>query len=334
MKIIFFEVPKAGQSIFLQSFSDLDTLFFEEKLTEDNVTLAQNADIISVFTGSSLNKDIIDKIPNLKFIATRSTGFDHIDCEAAKARDIKISNVPAYGSHTVAEFAFGLILNLSRNISDINNYLRESADFNYLPWMEGFNLEGKTIGVIGTGKIGKNVIKIAKGFEMNILAFDLFPDLNFAKENNFMYKSFEDVVSQSDIITLHTPYTKENHHLINRKNISTMKKGVCLVNTARGELVDTEALVEGLKNGVIAGAGLDVLENENDLTNANKGASDNINTERKNILVLNQELMKMSNVIITPHVAFFTKEAVIAIQETTVENIKGFISGSPMNLIK
>lgn len=316
MKITFFEISRAEQSVFSQSLEGSDLVFYEEKLNENNTDLAKDTDIISVFVNSTINKEVIDALPNLKLVATRSTGFDHIDCEYAGIKGIKIATVPAYGSHTVAEFAFGLILNLSRKIANINGYLRQSLDFHYSPWMEGFNLEGKTLGVIGTGKIGKNVIKIAKGFEMKVLAFDLFPDLNFAKENNFEYKSLPEVLAVSDIITLHTPYSKENHHLINKENISLMKKGVYLINTARGELVDTTALVSGLKEGIIAGAGMDVLEDE------------------KNMTALNCELIAMPNVIITPHTAFFTLEAVAAIQNTTVQNIQSFISGSPVNLVK
>ncbi|OGI70993.1 hypothetical protein A3B84_02340 [Candidatus Nomurabacteria bacterium RIFCSPHIGHO2_02_FULL_35_13] len=315
MKTVFFEVPKARQDIFLKFFGNENVSFYEEKLTENNVNLAKDADIISVFVDSHLNKNIIDKIPNLKFIATQSTGFSHIDCEYASTKGIKVSNVPAYGSHTVAEFAFGLILNLSRKISDANVYFKETLDYNYLPWMEGFNLEGKTLGIIGTGKIGKNVAKIAKGFEMNVLAYDLYPDLNFAKENNFTYKNFSEVIAQADILTLHTPYTKENYHMINKENIIMMKKGVYLINTARGELVDTEALIQGLDQKIIAGAGLDVLENGKDFT------------------ALNNRLIKMPNVMASPHMAFYTHEAVASIMKTTTENIKNFIAGRPENIV-
>ena len=322
MKIAFFEVPKSRQSFLGESFNNEDVSFYEEKLNESNVDLVKNTDIVSVFVDSDLNRNVIDKIPNLKFIATQSTGFNHIDCKYASTKGVKVSNVPAYGSHTVAEFTFGLILNLSRNISNANTYLRETLNYNYLPWMEGFNLEGKTLGIIGTGKIGKNIVKIAKGFGMNVIAYDLFPDLNFAKENDFIYKNFTEVITQADILTLHAPYTKENYHLINKENIIMMKKGVYLINTARGELVDTEALVWGLEKRIIAGAGLDVLEGGKQLQNTG------------NTVVLNHKLMKMPNVIVSPHMAFYTREAIISIMQTTVENIKGFISGNLQNLVK
>jgi D-lactate dehydrogenase len=169
---------------------------------------------------------------------------------------------------------------------------------------------------------------------MNILAYDLYPDLIFAKENNFAYKTLPEVISKSDIITLHTPYTKESHHLINKDNISIMKKGVYLINTARGELIDTEALVWGLKEGIIAGVGADVLEDERKLKDEkNFLLSGKASEEDIGLIDLNQQLMKMANVIITPHIAFYTSEAIAEILRITVINIQGFISGSPVNLV-
>ena len=333
MKIIFFGLEKEDQEVFKNAFVGAEVSFIDGKLDENNADIAKEADIICLFVNSSVNKNVIDALPNLKFIATRSTGFDHIDCIYAATKGIKVSNVPAYGSHTVAEFAFGLMLNLSRKIIQANNYIKESSDFNYDSTMEGFDLVGKTLGIIGTGKIGKNVAKIAKAFEMNVVAYDLYPDMNFAKENNFIYKSLAEVVSEADIITLHTPYNKENHHLINKENISLMKKGVYLINTARGELVDTEALISGLKEGIIASLGADLLEDERILKDEKKllsGAS----AEEKKIVNLNHELMQMPNVIITPHIAFYTKEAVASILQTTVENIKAFVSGNAINLVQ
>src|SRR3989338_6049337 len=219
MKIAFFELEKSDQEILSKSFPGAEVTFFEEKLDETNTDKAKDVEIVCVFVSSQINKNVIDALPNLKFIATRSTGFNHIDFEYAKTKGINISYVPAYGSHTVAEFTFGLILNLSRNIIKANDYIRQSSDFNYFPYMEGFNLFGKTLGVIGTGRIGKNVIKIAKSFNMNIIAYDLYPDSDFAKENSFEYKSLSEVISQSDIITLHIPYNKESHHLIDKEKI-------------------------------------------------------------------------------------------------------------------
>ena len=335
MKIVFFEVSKTEQSFFSQSFGEAEVLFFEEKLNENSAEKAKDADIFSVFINSIVSKDIINLLPKLKFITTRSTGFEHIDLEYCAAKGIKVSNVPSYGSHTVAEFAFSLILNLSRNIINANNHLRESMDFNFYSSLQGFDLQGKTLGVIGTGRIGKNVVKIAKGFGMNVVAYDLYPDLVFAKENNFIYKSLLEVFGESDIITIHTPYTKENYHLINKENISKMKKGIFIINTARGALIDTEALIWGINEGIIAGAGLDVLEGERDLKIEKEIVCSNssLQIDYKTI-VEDQILINMPQVIVTPHIAFYSKEAEGEIIKTTVENVQGFISGSPVNLIK
>lgn len=335
MKIIFFEVPKVEQSSFPQSFDGVEVLFFEEKLNENSVEKAKEVEILSVFINSIVNKDIIDSLPNLKFISTRSTGFEHIDTEYCATKGIKVSNVPSYGSHTVAEFAFSLILNLSRNVINANNHLRDSMDFNFYSSLRGFNLQGKTLGVVGTGKIGKNAIKIARGFDMNIIAHDLHPDLVFAKENNFTYTTLLDVIKESDIITIHAPYTKENHHLINKENISKMKKGVFIINTARGALIDTEALIWGINTGIIAGAGLDVLEGERDLKIQNEIFSfdSSLEIDYKTI-VEDHILIDMPQVIVTPHIAFYSKEAIEEIIKTNTENIQGFLSNASINLAK
>lgn len=336
MKIVFFGLDKKEQNFFSQSLDASQVYFINEKLDENNVDMAKDAEAICVFVDSIVNKSVLDKMPALKFIATRSTGVNHIDCEYAKTKGIKISSVPAYGSHTVAEFTFGLILNLSRNVIKANNYIKESLDFNYFSNMEGFDLAGKTLGVIGTGKIGKNVVKIAKGFGMNIIAYDLYPDTAFALENNIEYKSLPDVISKADILTLHAPYTKGNHHLINKENIAMMKKGVYLVNTARGELIDTDALVWGLEEKIIAGAGLDVLEGEHELKEEMEILSSHLGSvrmEQYKTLLEDHILMSMPNVIVTPHIAFYTREAVAEILKITVENINGFIAGKYINLI-
>ena len=193
MKIAFFEIfseIRSKEKDALKKFFPNDSVsFFSEKLSQKNADSIKDAEIISVFTNSSVDKDIIDLLPNLKFINTTSTGFDHIDVNYCAKKGIKVSNVPAYGSVTVAEFTFALLLNLSRKVEKANNRLRQDDDFD-ITALRGFDLKNKTLGVIGTGKIGKNVIKIAHGFGMNVIAYDLYPDLVFAKENNFTYKNF------------------------------------------------------------------------------------------------------------------------------------------------
>jgi D-lactate dehydrogenase len=317
MKIVFFYTSEEVRELLKDSFPKDEVSFFNKKLNENDLEKIKEFEILSVFVDSEVNKNTINSLPNLKFITTRSTGFDHIDYKYAESKGIKVSNVPVYGSSTVAEFTFALLLNLSRKISEAGRQLREGGDFETLEKLEGFDLDGKTIGVIGTGKIGKNVIRIAKAFNMKVLAYDLYSDLNFANENDFQYQNFDEVISNSDVITLHTPYTKENHHLINKESILKMKKGVYIINTARGELVDIEALLSGLNEGIIGGLGMDVLEGERNFKKGDK------------ISILDKP-----NVIITPHIAFYSKEAMIRIMQTTVENIQGFISGNLQNLVK
>jgi D-lactate dehydrogenase len=317
MKIAFFEVFESEKEFIKKFFSGDQVSSSEKKLTEDNVSLYKDTEIISVFTNSLISKSVIDLLPNLKLINTSSTGFDHIDVAYASTKGIKVCNVPAYGSETVAEFAFALLLTLSRKVREATSTLKKNGDFSISKDLQGFDLDKKVLGVIGTGKIGKNVIHIARGFNMSVLAYDLYPDLEFAKTNNFTYKTLQEVLSQSDIITLHAPHTKENHHLINKENISLIKKGAYFINTARGELVETEALVSALNDGIIAGAGLDVLEREREF--------------KKGDII---PMLEMPNVVMTPHIAFDTKEAETRIIQTTIENINGFISGNIQNLVK
>ena len=223
MKIGFFEIEDWEIDYLKNQLTSAELFFTKEKLNKDNLPQERNFDIISVFVGSNIDKEVINVFPNLKLIATRSTGFDHIDLKAAKEKNIPIAYVPGYGDNTVAEFAFGLILNLSRKIYTGFDQIRETGSFS-LEGLRGFDLNNKTIGIIGTGRIGRYMVKIAKGFGMKVIAFDVKPDENFAKEMSFQYLSLDDVLVQSDIISLHVPYMKETHHLINSQNISKIKK--------------------------------------------------------------------------------------------------------------
>ena len=336
MKIIFFEVPKEEQEFFRRLLVDDEVSYFEEKLTEENKEKALGAEIISVFVNSKVNRNTIDALPNLKFIATRSTGFDHVDTAYCKEKGIGVSNVPAYGSQTVAEFTFALLLTLSRKIYWGYHQLRSGADFN-LAQLEGFDLEGKTLGVVGTGKIGQNVIKIAKGFGMKVIATDPFPKDELAKQFGFEYLPLNDLLSQVDVLSIHVPYMPETHHLINNVNLAKIKKGAILINTARGEIVDTEALLAALNDGRIKGAGLDVLEAERDLKeerNIMLGSNPRVeHMENMRKLIEDHILIDLPNVVVTPHMAFFTKEAVERIMQTTVDNIRSFITGKTENIV-
>src|SRR3989344_3570787 len=222
------------------------------------------AEVLCIFIESKIGEDELKRFPAVKLIATRSTGFDHIDLAAATVRGVAVANVPFYGENTVAEFTFALLLALSRRIIDADERGRAGP---FPPTgLRGFDLAGKTLGVVGTGHIGAHVIRMAKGFGMKVIGFDAYPNAELSHTLDFPYISLPELLATADIVTLHVPYNEHTHHLINKGNIGTIKKGAYLVNTARGAVVETQALVEALQSGTLAGAGLDVLEEEGELT--------------------------------------------------------------------
>ena len=333
MKITFFETTPTEQEYLSEALKDMEVSFSQEKLTKETAAQAGQSEAVSVFVNSEVKQEVMDLLPNLKFIATRSMGFDHIDGAYAKGKGITVSSVPAYGSYTVAEFTFALILNLTRKIFEAKHQLVEGDDFD-ISRLEGFNLYGKTLGVIGTGKIGKNVAKLGKAFGMTVLASDVHPDEAFAAEAGCTYVQLPELLAQSDIVTLHVPYMKETYHLLNKDNIPLMKKGAYLINTARGEIVETDALVQALTSGHLAAAGLDVLESERQLkeeTELLRRGSQEFKDFKT--LFKNHVLIDLPRVIVTPHIAFFTREAVQEILKTTVENIRAFLAGKPQNVV-
>lgn len=292
------------------------------------------AEVLSVFVNSPIGKTELDRFPNLKHLATRSTGFDHIDCAEAKARGISVSSVPAYGENTVAEFAFGLLLMVSRKLYDCVKKVRDEGLFSQAG-LRGFDLKGKTIGILGTGRIGVHMIKMAKGFDMKVIAWDAFPKESLAQELGFSYvSSFDDLLAQSDVVSIHLPYMKETHHILNVSNIGTMKKGSVLINSARGGLVETEALVKGLREGTLLGIGLDVLEEEAFIEDETKLLfAPHPNEASLKVTLANHYLIEHPRAIIAPHNAFNTEEAIKRILDTTVENVTAFGHGEAKNLI-
>ena len=249
MKLIYIYNEKWECDYIKSGLSDAEIIFSPD--LEGSKEHWGDVEMISVFANSILNNDVLRRMPNLRFIAARSTGLDHIDLEYVKEKGIVVSSTPAYGKHTVAEYTFALLLCLSRKIFDAYKQIEEGGSFSQKN-LRGFDLHGKTLGVVGTGSIGTNVIKIAKGFGMNIIANAKSFDNEKAERLGFEYKSFEEVLSGADIITLHTPYNTETHHMINMGNIEKIKKGAYLVNAARGGLVETRALVEALEKGILA----------------------------------------------------------------------------------
>lgn len=318
--------------------------FVREKLTGEDVVFHTEsfgalpeltdpeAEVFCTFIESIIGEAEMSRFPTLKLIATRSTGYDHIDLAAAAARGITVVNVPFYGENTVAEFTFALLLALSRRIIDADERVRAGT---FSPKdLRGFDLAGKTLGVIGCGHIGIHVIKMANGFGMKVLGFETHPDEAKANAANFTYASLPDLLAQSDVITLHVPYNEHTHHLINKENISSIKKGAYLINTARGAVVETEALVEALKSGTLAGAALDVLEEEGELADDTALLSSAHPREEELRTVLqNHYLIDHPRVIVTPHLAFNTQEAVERILDTTINNIRSFRAGTPTNTV-
>lgn len=305
--------------------------FRKERLSKATASKAKDCEIISIFIYERVTKEILELLPNLKFIATRSTGYDHIEVEECKKRGISISNVPSYGESTVAEHTFALILSLSRNIHKA--YVRTTKTDFTLEGLQGFDLKGKTIGVVGAGHIGLHVIRMAKGFGMNVLVYDIRKDPFLEEVLMFSYVSFEDLLKNSDIITLHLPYNEKTHHLINKNNIKLIKRGALLINTARGGLVDTDALAEALDEGILGGAGLDVLEGEELIKEERQLLSKDFPAEKLKTLLKNHILLHRENVVITPHIAFNSREAIQRILEMSSDNIIGYLEGKPRNLI-
>ncbi|MDO8536752.1 MAG: hydroxyacid dehydrogenase [bacterium] len=333
LKIAFLETEPWEKEYLELKLKGFDAVFFDDKLSPLNVKKIADTDILCPFIYSVIDKKSVSQLKSLKYVTTRSTGFDHIDVKACQDQNILVSNVPTYGENTVAEHTFALILSLSRKIH-LSWEKTRRGDFT-LDNLRGFDLKGKTLGVVGIGNIGKHVIRMARAFEMNVLAFDIRQDEKFAKKAGFKYAFLEHVFKNSDIITLHLPYNKATHHLINSKSLKLFKKGCYLINTARGGICDTTALLKGLKQGIFGGLGLDVLEEEcfireeREILSSPFGKACNLKTVLANHMLINQP-----NVIITPHNAFNSKEALTRILDTTIENIKSFAKNKPINLVR
>jgi D-lactate dehydrogenase len=283
------------------------------------------AEVISPFIYSNISSKVISQAKKLKFISTRSTGYNHVDLEAARKRKISVANVPYYGENTVAEHTFALILALSRNLHKA--YVRTTRSDFSLEGLRGFDLRGKTLGVIGAGSIGVHVIKIAKGFGMKIIAADVKPNHILTELLDFKYVSLDELLSNSDIITLHSPYNKNTHHLINMSNINKVKKGALFINTARSGIIEPGALYYAIDRGIFGGAGLDVFEGEELIKEENQMLTKNVSVEHLEALLKRNILLRRENVIITPHMAFDSVEAVERILDTTAENIINFFEG-------
>jgi D-lactate dehydrogenase len=331
-KISFFEMEEWHRNYLVEHAPPhWDLQVFTESLRPATAALARDAVVVSTFIYSEVNSDLIDQVTCLGLVATRSTGYDHIDVEACRKRSILTSNVPRYGENTVAEHAFGLILSLSRKIYQA--YQRTTKlDFS-LTGLRGFDLKGKTIGIVGAGAIGLHVIRIAKGFGMDVLAYDAHEQPLLAEVLGFRYTSLPELLSNSDVISLHVPLIPATHYLINEETIRLIKRGAILINTARGAIVETGAIVTALNEGILAGAGLDVLEGEESIKEEAQLLGQTLSVEKLRAIVQSYALLHRDNVIITPHLGFYSVEAEERILDTTIENIEGFLQGEPRNVV-
>ena len=312
MKIVFTELTDHADLI-RNAFPDDELVIFDRPLDERQlVDASANAEIISVFIYTPVTSAVIDSLPSLKLIATRSVGFDHVAAKYAIEKGIIVCHVPDYGSHVVAEHVFALLLACARKITSANAFVKDERRFDFSPFL-GQELMDKTLGVVGTGKIGAAVIDIAEGFGMKIVAYDVYENKSLATKYGFPYLPLDEVLERSDFVTLHTPLTPETHHLIDARAISKMKEGSILINASRGGVLDSVALKDALESGHLWGAGIDVLEDE-------------VHPE-------NDPLLDAPNLVITPHSAFYTKEVLSRIIELTIETIRSYKAGSPTNRV-
>lgn len=322
-KIAFFDAKPYDRTWFDQLNQHYHIKYYEHKLTPDTISLAHGCEAVIPFVNDTLDRTVIDGLcqEGIKMIALRCAGYNNVDRDAARGR-IPVVRVPGYSPYAVAEFTMGLLLTLNRKIHKA--YFR-TRDFNFsLNGLVGFDLHGRTVGVIGTGKIGQIFIRICQGFGMHVLAYDPYPVPNAS----FPYVPLEELLAKSDIISLHCPLTEQTRHLINKDTIARMKDGVYLLNTSRGMLVESESLLDALKNGKIAGAGLDVYEEETEFFFEDR--SDMV--QRDTLLSL---LVSMPNVVLTSHQAFLTNEALHNIAQVTLDNLDAYFKdGTVRNAVQ
>jgi len=323
-RIIFFDIKDYDREFFEKYGKNYnyEMSFFKSRLSLENVHLTKGYDVVCAFTNDDIGKETIDAMAEngVRLLAMRCAGFNNVSLKDIHNR-FKVVRVPAYSPHAIAEYTVGLILAVNRKINKA--YVRTREGNFSINGLMGVDLYGKTAGIIGTGKIGQILIKILKGFDMKVIAYDLFPNQKVAEELGFEYVSLDELYANSDIISLNCPLTKDTQYMINRRSMLKMKDGVILVNTGRGQLIDSADLVEALKDKKIGAVALDVYEEE-----------ENYFFEDKSNQVIEDDilgrLLSFYNVLITSHQAYFTKEAVDAITVTTLNNIRDFVEGKPL----
>lgn len=325
MKICFFDAHQFEEDIFTKVNENhhFEMTFVKSHLSPQTAILARNHEVVCVFTNDKVNREVLESLKEngIGLVALRCAGFNQIDVAAANEMGIKVVRVPEYSPYAIAEHVTALILTLNRKVHKAYNRVRE-GNFS-LDGLVGFDLHQKTIGVIGTGKIGLVLTQIMKGFGMNVLAYDKFPNEEAAKSIGFKYTTLDEVLGLSDIISLHVPLNEETFHLIDRKRLFQMKEGVMIINTGRGGLIETSSLIEFLKNGHIGSAGLDVYEEEEEYFF--KDLSSRVLTD--DVLA---RLLTFPNVLLTSHQGFLTNEALQNIAQTTLESVDDYKNNRPL----
>jgi len=346
MTTYFVETEGPEQDTFESALGDC-ALRFVSSLDE----VEADVEVLSIFIHSEINGGFLDHLPKLKLVAIRSSGYDHVDLAECESRGITVCFTPGCSDVTAAEHAFALILALSRRTGEVLEACKRGR-FSYVA-TRGFDVKGKTLGVVGAGRIGLHVIRFAKAFAMDVIAYDIHQQPELEEQLGFRYVSLDELLRRSHIVSLHVPLTADTYHLLNRDTFRKCRSGVIVVNTARGRLIDADALIEALDQGVVAGAGLDVIEEERVMTRDwNKIAVDRIIEHLHSsaapgelhargpqrggelaALIHNQDLIARPNVVFTPHIAFNSVEAVARINQTTIHNIRAFLAGKPVNIV-
>jgi D-lactate dehydrogenase len=346
MKIYFVEVESSERRFFESELADHE-MHFVSSLEE----VEADAEIVSTFIYSRIDGPFLDRHPAVKLIATRSTTHDHLELESCAKRNVTMCIVPSYGDHVVAEHTFALLLAVARRLRE-SMTLKGDSRFSYEA-LRGFELRYKTFGIIGAGRIGLRTVPIARSFGMNVIACDIRPRPELAGELGFRYVAFEELLADSDIISLHANLNPSSYHILNREAFAKCRSGVVIINTARGKLIDTNALIEALDQGIVSGAGLDVLGEESVMRRrAERIISDQIiqrvrkPIERPRVAARDplrakeiEKLMRLGSlllrpeVVCTPHTAFNCVEAIERINRVTVENIKAYVGGTPINTL-
>ena len=321
MKVAVYSTHPFDKPYLVSAAGKHELLFIDQELDENNTQLARSCNAVALFTSDHASAEVLEKLAQLsvKYIALRSVGYDHVDLKKAAELGLKVANVPAYSPYAVAEHAVTLLMALNRKLR-LSEELIKKRDFR-LDGLTGFDVHGKTVGIIGLGKIGEAFAQIMNGFGCKLLCFDPHPDHDLGRQLNIQFISFAELCTKSDIISIHCPLNKETRHLFNSHSFSLVKKGVFLINTARGPIIDTADLITALTNGTIGAAGLDVYEFEKGLFFCDH-RNDNMQDPLFN------KLISMPNVLITGHQAFLTETALRNIAETTISNLDCYEMGT------